>query len=80
MKELPRDVEKLQTLVDRFVRAKPGGWFSRGNRADCRDAHHVFHPEFPAKLNHAEFRGNNLLFDFERPVDLLRTWDLCASS
>lgn len=32
-------------------------------------------PELPAKLNHAEFRGNNLLFDFERPVDSLRVRD-----
>lgn len=35
----------------------------------------MFSPELPAKLNHAEFRGNNLLFDFERPVDLLHVWD-----
>lgn len=35
-------------------------------------------PELPAKLNHAEFRGNNLLFDFERPVDSLRARDPCV--
>lgn len=39
------------------------------------EARTVFSPELPAKLNHAEFRGNNLLFDLERPVDLSRAQD-----
>lgn len=45
-----------------------------GQQPDYRGAYRVF-PELPAKLNHAEFRGNNLLFDLERPVDLPRAGD-----
>ena len=36
----------------------------------------VFSVELPVKLNHTEFRGDNLLFDFDRPSDLQRPLSL----
>lgn len=39
----------------------------------------MFSVELPVKLNHTEFRGNNLLFDLDRPSDLLRPLSLHTS-
>lgn len=44
-------------VADRFIRTAP-----------VTRRRIVFSVELPVKLNHVEFRGNNLLFDFEQTV------------
>ena len=56
-------------VVDRFIRMAPGNSAMGRGRG-------VFSVELPVKLNHTKFRGNNLLFDFDRPSDLPRPLSL----